>query len=145
MVHDAAVACWGRKRYFDSSRPFSFIPLVFGDLNATNQYRGPYCPQGDIPVYEWRPYQLESFWTPPFPGYPSGHSTFSAATARVLEHFTGSKALPGAPIYIQIKKGANRIEPHCFINGTNIYGQICTYKTCSFDSNYTSDFHFFIS
>ena len=43
----------------------------------------------------WVPYQLPSFVTPSFPGYVSGHSTFSRAAAEVLAAFTGSSAFPG--------------------------------------------------
>ena len=43
-----------------------------------------------LPASQWHPYSPESFITPPFPGYVSGHSTVSAASAKVLELFTGS-------------------------------------------------------
>jgi hypothetical protein len=43
----------------------------------------------------WVPYQLPSFVTPSFPGYVSGHSTFSRAAAEVLAAFTGSSVFPG--------------------------------------------------
>jgi hypothetical protein len=42
----------------------------------------------------WVPYQLPSFVTPSFPGYASGHSTFSRAAAEVLTAFTGSPYFP---------------------------------------------------
>ena len=38
----------------------------------------------------WQPYQLNTFVTPPFPEYTSGHSTFSAAAAEVLTQFAGN-------------------------------------------------------
>ena len=41
------------------------------------------------------PYQKKTFVTPAFPGYFSGHSTFSRAAAEVLAAFTGSKWFPG--------------------------------------------------
>ena len=44
---------------------------------------------------EWVPYQRDSFVTPPFAGYVSGHSTFSRAAAEVLARFTGSAFFPG--------------------------------------------------
>jgi hypothetical protein len=44
---------------------------------------------------EWVPYQRKSFNTPPFPGYVSGHSTFSRAAAEVLAAFTGTAFFPG--------------------------------------------------
>lgn len=43
-----------------------------------------------IPAERWHPYSPASFVTPPFPGYVSGHSTVSAAAARLLALFTGS-------------------------------------------------------
>ena len=44
---------------------------------------------------EWVPYQRKTFVTPAFPGYISGHSTFSRAAAEVLTRFTGSAFFPG--------------------------------------------------
>ena len=39
---------------------------------------------------DWRPYSPDSFLCPPFPAYPSGHSTVSGGCSRVLELYTGS-------------------------------------------------------
>jgi len=47
-----------------------------------------------IRAKEWVPYQLDTFVTPAFPGYNSGHSTFSRAGAEVLAAFTGSEFFP---------------------------------------------------
>lgn len=44
---------------------------------------------------EWFPYQRRTFVTPAFPGYVSGHSTFSRAGAEVLTRLTGSPWFPG--------------------------------------------------
>jgi hypothetical protein len=44
---------------------------------------------------EWTPYQRRTFVTPAFPGYVSGHSTFSRAAAVVLAELTGSEFFPG--------------------------------------------------
>jgi hypothetical protein len=43
----------------------------------------------------WLPYQKPTFVTPAFPGYISGHSTFSRAAAEVLAAITGSPFWPG--------------------------------------------------
>ncbi len=43
----------------------------------------------------WFPFQDRTFVTPAFPGYMSGHSTFSRAAAEVLTAFTGSAYFPG--------------------------------------------------
>jgi hypothetical protein len=50
---------------------------------------------GWILAENWWPYQKPNFVTPPFSGYVSGHSTYSAAAAEVLEFITGSPFFPG--------------------------------------------------
>jgi uncharacterized protein DUF6851 len=50
---------------------------------------------GWILASRWMPYQRPTFVTPAFPGYVSGHSTFSRAAAEVLTGFTGSRFFPG--------------------------------------------------
>jgi len=50
---------------------------------------------GWIRAVDWVPYQRATFVTPAFPGYVSGHSTFSRAAAEVLAAFTGSPFFPG--------------------------------------------------
>lgn len=44
---------------------------------------------------EWFPYQLQSFVSPPFAGYTSGHSTYSRAAASILTIITGDMFFPG--------------------------------------------------
>jgi len=145
--HDAAVAAWGIKGYYDSARPISMIRYM-GGLGQSSDPEGPsYDPEGlplvpglvevitagttapgqrhealaghegEIAVYawagrpedpetqvggaawiravDWVPYQLPTFVTPSFPGYVSGHSSFSRASAEVLTAFTGSEYFPG--------------------------------------------------
>ncbi len=43
---------------------------------------------------DWLPFQRKTFNTPAFPGYVSGHSTFSRAAAEVLARITGSPYFP---------------------------------------------------
>ena len=43
----------------------------------------------------WLPFQKSTFVTPAFPGYISGHSTFSRSAAEVLTAITGSPFFPG--------------------------------------------------
>lgn len=59
---------------------------------------------GWIRGVEWIPYQRRTFVTPAFPGYVSGHSTFSRAGAEVLTQLTGTAYYPGG-------LGVYRIEP----------------------------------
>ncbi len=44
---------------------------------------------------DWIPYQRRTFVTPAFPGFTSGHSTFSRAAAEALTAYTGSPYFPG--------------------------------------------------
>jgi hypothetical protein len=44
---------------------------------------------------DWLPFQRKTFNTPAFPGYVSGHSSFSRAAAEALTLLTGSSAFPG--------------------------------------------------
>ena len=44
---------------------------------------------------DWVPFQRKTFNTPAFPGYISGHSTFSRAAAEALTLLTGSSDFPG--------------------------------------------------
>lgn len=48
-----------------------------------------------IRALDWTPYQRRNFVTPAFPGFVSGHSTFSRAAAEVLTELTGSPYFPG--------------------------------------------------
>jgi len=68
---------------------------------------------GWIRAIDWMPYQAATFVTPPFPGYTSGHSTYSGASAQVLTAFIGSPFFPGglgsfvapADTYLSFEKG----------------------------------------
>jgi hypothetical protein len=51
--------------------------------------------QAWIRAQEWSTYQPRTFVTPAFPGYVSGHSTFSRTAAEVLSVLTGSPYFPG--------------------------------------------------
>src|SRR5438876_2357133 len=60
----------------------------------------------------WVPYQRATFVTPAFPGFVSGHSTFSRAAAEVLAAYTGSPYFPGGeftqtfvPGYLKFERG----------------------------------------
>ncbi len=59
--------------------------------DPTEQYSGVRW----IRAKDWAPYQKDTFVTPAFASYTSGHSTFSRAGAEVLAHFTGSPFFPG--------------------------------------------------
>jgi hypothetical protein len=59
----------------------------------------------------WMPYQKSTFVTPAFPGYISGHSTFSRAAAEVLAGITGSIWFPGGLGTYTITKLVNEYGP----------------------------------
>jgi len=101
-VLDAGIACWDAKRAFDSVRPVTAIQYAFAD-EAIPTWGG-----RRIRGTEWRPYQVSTVVTPPFPEYISGHSTFSAAAADVLERFTRSDDFGGS---VTLPAGGSRVEP----------------------------------
>jgi hypothetical protein len=65
---------------------------------------------GWILAVDWLPYQLPTFVTPAFPGYISGHSTFSHASAEVLRAITGSGSFPGGLGSFTVPAGGLRFE-----------------------------------
>jgi hypothetical protein len=65
---------------------------------ATDQAR-----VGWILGQHWWPYQRPTFVTPPFPGYISGHSTYSRAAAEVMTALTGNAFFPGGMSQFAIK------------------------------------------
>jgi hypothetical protein len=93
----------------------NLIELVTTDSVASGRHAGltpgkiaifcwpgqPADPQNDVSSVHWihaenfMPYQRKTFVTPAFPGYMSGHSTFSRAAAEIMTAFTGSKWFPG--------------------------------------------------
>jgi hypothetical protein len=145
MMHDAALAAWSIKGWYDYTRPaaairwlgdngqctdpgdlsynINGIPLIPGYSEIVypgDPLAGPNDVNvGKIKLYTWRghsyisdpeidaagvgwilsedwwSYQLPTFVTPPFAGYVSGHSTFSATAANVLALITGDTFFPG--------------------------------------------------
>lgn len=60
---------------------------------------------------DWMTYQKKTFVTPGFPGYISGHSTFSRSAAEVMTAFTGSKWFPNGLGVYTITKLINEAGP----------------------------------
>jgi len=87
--------------YDDLGMPIIGLPAPIGKVvirtwpgqpdDTENEYSGVRW----IRALDWLPYQRETFVTPPFAGYTSGHSTFSRAAAEVLTRLTGSEFFPG--------------------------------------------------
>ena len=89
VAFDAFISCWETKRVYDSSRPWTLIRYFYAGQKVVG-WAGPDGGVKELPAEEWRPYSPESFITPPFPGYTSGHATVSGACAKALELFTWS-------------------------------------------------------
>jgi hypothetical protein len=106
-IFDAGIVSWDNKFAFDSVRPITAIRWLFHgqDIMA---WGGPGRGTETIRGESWLPYQRSYFVTPPFPEYSSGHSTFSAAGARILELFTGSKHFG---LSVTIPAGSSLVEP----------------------------------
>ncbi len=89
VAMDAFIACWESKRYYDTSRPWTLVRQQYAERELDG-WIGPAKGVAKVPANKWHPYSPDVFVTPPFPGYVSGHSTVSAACAKMLELFTGS-------------------------------------------------------
>jgi len=88
-ILDASIATWECKRFYDYPRPVTTIRHLFRGKRI-RAWCGPGKGTGEIDGAMWRPFQANSFPTPPFPEYTSGHSAFSMAAAEVLKRYTGS-------------------------------------------------------
>ena len=75
---DSAIVCWETKYRYNTWRPVTAIQLADKDNN---------------PLTEADKDWVQDLASPPFPSYPSGHSTFSKASAQVLTHFYGTDAI----------------------------------------------------
>jgi hypothetical protein len=88
------------------------LALYKGEL-AIKAWRGEPCDRKAqvsgsdwIRAVDWMPYQRRTFVTPAFPGFISGHSTFSRAAAEVLTTLTGSPYFPGGLGEYVLPKGS---------------------------------------
>ena len=100
---DASISVWDCKVYYDYVRPITAVRHVFAG-STIEAWAGPYQGTQLIPGESFRSYIA----TPPFAEYTSGHSAFSAASAEVLELFTGRSFLGAS---FTFKAGASTIEP----------------------------------
>jgi hypothetical protein len=104
---DASIVAWDAKRAFDSVRPATAICFLFHGQQIRS-WGGPGKGTVTMDGQDWRPYQVASFPTPPFPEFISGHSSFSAAGATVLELFTRSDRFGD---HVTFTPGTSVIEP----------------------------------
>ena len=106
-IFDASICCWDNKRAFDSVRPITALRFLFQGQQV-GAWGGPYQGTRLIKGEDWFPYQPRTFPTPPFPGYSSGHSTFSAAGAEILSLFSKSERFGAS---VRFPAGSSRVEP----------------------------------
>ena len=106
-IFDAGIAAWDAKREYDSVRPVTAIPLLFR-AKMIRSWGGPGKGTVEMDGSQWIPYQEATSPTPPFPEYVSGHSTYSAAAARILELWTGSDHFGDT---VTLPAGSSKIEP----------------------------------
>jgi hypothetical protein len=106
-MFDAGIAAWDAKRTYDSVRPVTAIPLLYRG-KTIKAWGGPGRGTVDMDGSQWVPYQPTTFPTPPFPDFVSGHSTYSAAAAKILTLWTGSERFDFA---VTLRAGSSKIEP----------------------------------
>ena len=104
---DAGIVAWHLKRQYDSVRPVTAIRYAMQG-QTVRAWGGPGRPTEHIPGEQWMPYNPGSNLTPAFPGYCSGHSTFSSASATVLQLFTRSDYFGFSTL---IPANFGRVEP----------------------------------
>jgi PAP2 superfamily len=86
---DAGIVAWHLKRKYDGVRPITAVRRLRSGQQLW-AWGGPGKPNQIIDAGNWTPYNPGSNLTPAFPGWISGHATFSAASAAALRAFTGS-------------------------------------------------------
>lgn len=85
-LYQASICAWRLKRDKLQARPIQKIRQA--DYQTTiSSWNG--IIQGEY----WLPYQELNFVTPPFPDFVSGHSTFSATSARLIANFLGNDVI----------------------------------------------------
>ncbi len=83
QVFECSRITWELKKQQMEARPIQEIRRLF-PTTSIPKYDG----TADIGA-NWIPYQMLNFVTPPFPDFPSGHSTFSQAFANVMTDWFG--------------------------------------------------------
>jgi hypothetical protein len=102
-LFDAGIASWNAKRVYDFIRPVMAVRTLKAGTTI-RAWGGPGAGSQFIPAERFQSY----IPTPSFPDYVSGHSTFSAAAARILRLFTGSDSLN---MSTTIAAGSSVVEP----------------------------------
>ena len=118
-VFDAGIATWEAKTYYDYARPVRVVRELgkLGLIGDFNEELGGHAIDAWTPengtqtilATDFLTYQTPgSHPSPPFAEYTSGHSSFSAAGAEILELFTGSDEFGAS---VSFNPGESRFEP----------------------------------
>ena len=119
-VFDAGIATWSAKTFYDYTRPVRAVRELgelglIGEFNqdlggfTIDAWAGPGEGTQTILATDFLTYQTPGGDpSPPFAEYVSGHSTFSAAGAEILQLFTGSDEFGGS---VTFEPGESRFEP----------------------------------
>ena len=104
-VWTSVIDAVGLRRNSNAPGIYFGAPTV-GPVNSQTQLYG----VGWQLASSWMTYQASNFVTPPFPGFTSGHSTFSRAAAEALTKLTGSPYFPGGLMEYTIPAGWLKFE-----------------------------------
>ncbi len=107
-VFDASIACWECKRYYEYIRPITAVRYLNAGKPLTcwgGAGKGTITMSDGINFF---PYQESFVVTPAFPEYVSGHSTFSAAGAYIMQQSAGSDTFGDS---FTAAPGSSLIEP----------------------------------
>ncbi len=133
-LFQTSIVVWGIKRAHFQARPIQTIRYYYP--NETLNY---YFGEG-ISSSLWKPYQPDTFVTPPFPDFISGHSTFSAVGARILSRLIGNNLLDldlsidaslaplFSPLFYSDSESAN-VEDQLFLHCFTIFPRTSSVST----------------
>ncbi|MEZ6088540.1 MAG: vanadium-dependent haloperoxidase [Pirellulaceae bacterium] len=118
-IFDASIATWDAKTHYDYVRPVRAIRDLgtLGLIGEFDETLGGYAIDAWSPGMGTQTILATDFLTyqtpggdpsPPFSEYTSGHSSFSAAGATILELFTGDELFGGT---VAFERGSSRFEP----------------------------------
>jgi hypothetical protein len=82
-LFESSIVCWGTKYQYMQCRPIQSIRINYPNISIDYYF-------GKSNTNLWTPYQEARLYTPPFPDYISGHSTFSSSAATILTNLLGS-------------------------------------------------------
>ncbi len=81
-LFQASIIAWGAKYTYFQCRPIQSIRLNYPGIPIDYYF-------GETTTDLWKPFQEARLWTPPFPDFISGHSTFSSTAGTILTNLLG--------------------------------------------------------